>query len=97
MRGDVHDVIDVIPDEEMKAPILVDASLPETQAFVVLFGAERRVPQIPLQELDLLEKRLGHAGRKAFQRFVGAFGLAGLHRERLAFGAVALLLSRAFM
>jgi hypothetical protein len=39
MRDDVHDVIGVVPDEEIKAPIPVDAGLPEVPALVVLLGA----------------------------------------------------------
>jgi hypothetical protein len=38
MRDDVHNGIDVIPDEKTKAPIFVDASLPEVLAFVYFLG-----------------------------------------------------------
>jgi hypothetical protein len=39
VRDDVHDQITVILDEEIKAPILVDARLPEAVPLVVLLGA----------------------------------------------------------
>jgi hypothetical protein len=42
--NDIHDVTDVIPDEEIEAPIFVDAGLPQVLALVVLLGTERRVP-----------------------------------------------------
>jgi len=41
-------------DEEIKAPILVDARLPEAQALVVLLGAERGVVEILNQQQRLL-------------------------------------------
>jgi hypothetical protein len=44
MLDDVPDVIDLIPDEEIEAPIFVDAGLPEILTFVVFLGAEGWVP-----------------------------------------------------
>jgi hypothetical protein len=63
MRDDVHDVIDVIPDEEIKAPIFVDAGLPEVLAFVVLLGAKRRVSQVLFQKFCLKKAFRTSAGR----------------------------------
>jgi hypothetical protein len=54
VRNDIHDVVDVIADEEIETPILVDTSLPETLAFVVFLGAERRVPKVLLPQPHLL-------------------------------------------
>jgi len=54
MRDDVHDQIPVILDEKIKAPILVDARLPEAQALVLLLGAKRRVVEILKQQRRLL-------------------------------------------
>jgi hypothetical protein len=52
--NDVDDVVDVITDQEIETPILVDTGLPEIEALVILFGAERRVPKVPLQQSHLL-------------------------------------------
>src|ERR1039458_7312369 len=54
MRDDVHDQIPIILDEEIKAPILVDARLPESPALVVFLGAERWVVEILEQQKRLL-------------------------------------------
>ena len=67
MRDDVHDVIDVVLDEKIKAPIFVDAGLPEVLAFVVLLGAKRRVSQVLFQKFYLFEKSLPDTGRKVLQ------------------------------
>ena len=40
-------------DGEIKAPILVDSSLPSIIGFVILLGAERGMMQILLQEFGL--------------------------------------------
>src|ERR1035438_6417672 len=54
MRDDVHDQIPVTLDEEIKAPILVDARLPEAPALVVFLGAERWMVEILQQQQRLL-------------------------------------------
>src|SRR6266567_2219535 len=54
MRDDVHDQIPVTLDEEIKAPILVDARLPEPPALVVFLGAERWMVEILEQQQRLL-------------------------------------------
>jgi hypothetical protein len=46
MRDDVHNHVPVILDEEIKAPILVDASLSEALTLVIFLGAERGVMEI---------------------------------------------------
>jgi hypothetical protein len=49
MRDDAYDQIPVTLDEEIKAPILVDAvdaRLPEASALVVFLGAERWMVEI---------------------------------------------------
>ena len=46
MRDDVHDQVAVILDEEIEAPILVDARLPEASALVVFLGTERWMVEI---------------------------------------------------
>src|ERR1700678_2468905 len=97
MRDDVHDVIDVIQDQKIKAPIFVDAGLPEILTLAILLGAKRRVSQVLFQEFHLLEKGLAYVWRKAEQDFTGMFGVVGLHRERLALEAVVFFLSCAFM
>jgi hypothetical protein len=50
MRDDVHDQVPVILDEEIKAPILIDARLPEALALVVFLGVERWVVEILKQQ-----------------------------------------------
>src|SRR5664279_1845481 len=57
VRDDVHDQIPVILDEEIKAPILVDAGLPEAPALVVFLGAERWMVEILEQKQRLLIER----------------------------------------
>ena len=95
MRDDVHDVIDVVLDEKIKAPIFVDAGLPEVLAFVVLLGAKRRVSQVLFQKFYLFEKSLPDTGRKVLQDRTCAPRVVSLHRERLALGtAVFFLCSR---
>jgi hypothetical protein len=54
MRDDVHDQIPVTLDEEVKAPILVDACLPEAPALVVFLGTERWMVEILEQQQRLL-------------------------------------------
>ena len=62
VREDVHDVIGIAADEEVEAPIVVDAGLPEVLGLVVLLGAERRVTEVLLQEPHLLEESLAYGG-----------------------------------
>src|ERR1035441_524720 len=54
VRDDVHDQVLVIPDEEIEAPILVDARLPEALTLIVLLGAKRGVMEILKQQPRLL-------------------------------------------
>lgn len=54
MRNDVHDQIPVSLDEEIKAPILVDARLPQPSTFFVFLGAERWMVEILDQQQRLL-------------------------------------------
>lgn len=75
MRNDVHDQIPVSPDKEIKAPILVDARLPQPSTFVVFLGAKARctcwdaLAQFRSNcELRSAEK-LHHAERLIFLRF----------------------------
>src|ERR1035441_8693870 len=97
VRDNIHDVISVVQDEEIKPPILIDAGLPNVLALIVFLGAQRRVPQILFQQPHLFEQRLANAGRKEMQRLAGPRGAVGLHRERLALGAIGLFLTCAFM
>ena len=48
VRDDVDDIVDIILNEEIKAPILVDSGLPEILAFIVLLGTKGWVPEILL-------------------------------------------------
>jgi hypothetical protein len=41
MGSDPHDDVGIVLDQEIKAPGLVDARLPEILAFVVFLGVER--------------------------------------------------------
>ena len=64
MRDDVHDQVPIILDEEIEAPILVDARLPETPAVVVFLGAERWVVEtLEQQQRLLVEGTLDLLGR----------------------------------
>ena len=54
MRDDVHDQVPIILDKEIKAPILVDARLPQAPALVVFLGAERWVVEVLDQQQRLL-------------------------------------------
>ena len=67
VRNYIHDVVDVILDEEIKTPVCVNAGLPEVEALVVLLGAERRVPQVLLQKPHLLEQRPADVEREDSQ------------------------------
>jgi len=40
MRNDIDDVVDIITNQEIKAPAFVHTRLPEALSFVVLFGVE---------------------------------------------------------
>ena len=40
MTNDVNDQVHVVLDQEVEAPILIDARLPETPALIVFLGAE---------------------------------------------------------
>lgn len=46
MRDDVHDEIDIILNNKIKAPIFVYSGLPKIPRFVVLLGAEGRVVEV---------------------------------------------------
>jgi hypothetical protein len=54
--NDVHDQVRVVLDQEIEAPVLVDACLPEVPPFVVFLGAQRRVMEILQEQRDCLSK-----------------------------------------
>lgn len=75
----------------------VDTALPEIEALVVLLGAERRVPTVPLQQFHLPVNGLPQFWGKAVQGSASTFGIVNLHRERFALRAVARLVTRVSM
>jgi hypothetical protein len=46
MWKNIHDVVDIILNQEVKAPALVHTGLPEILAFIVLLGAEGWMVQV---------------------------------------------------
>ena len=50
MRGDVHGQIDIILDDKIETPILVNKGLPEIFRCLVFLGAERRMHRRFLEE-----------------------------------------------
>jgi len=53
MRNDSRDQAGVTLDDEVKAPIPVNARLPKIEGLAVLFRAQRRVRQILGQQANL--------------------------------------------
>src|ERR1035441_2602093 len=67
VRLDLVQVIFMALDREIESPVQADSRLPKADGFIVFLGTKRRVVEIPLQEQELLEKRLLNRGRGGFQ------------------------------
>jgi hypothetical protein len=62
MRDQLQDVVGVVFDGEVEAPVAVDARLPETFHLIKFLGPERRVTPIFTKQIELFVERLSHSG-----------------------------------
>src|SRR5713101_6653547 len=86
MRNNIHEIVNIVADQEIKAPALVHARLPEIPALVILLGSQGWMVQVLKQKRRLLVE-----GALDLLR---CFGVASLkaddayephHAERLVF------------
>jgi hypothetical protein len=66
-------------DLEIEAPIVVDTGLPAVIRFIVLFGAQAWMSQVPHKKIDLLYEGLLNRQGSRCQRFDSAPGEVYVH------------------
>mgnify|MGYP001396375345 CR=1 FL=1 len=69
MGNHVADNISVARNIEIKAPVLIDAGLPEILSFIVFFGMQRRVIEVMEEKLELFIEGAANRRRRILQGF----------------------------
>jgi hypothetical protein len=62
MGLEVQNQVGVTGNNEVEAPVAIDAGLPNVACLIVFLGAERRVAQIVDEESGLFVERLSNGG-----------------------------------
>ena len=93
VRDQLEDVVHVIFDGEVEAPVAIDASLPVISAFLEFLRSERWMAAVFFEKFELFEERTSHGGGDAFTGLESKRAYVDPHVLRLCFAAALFLIS----